>query len=215
MNFRPRQSNAKAGPPWFRLWLVGGLFCVLTAIGLVDWWYQKHKEGRYDRMIVRVADRYGVDPALVKAVVWRESKFNPKVRGRAGEIGLMQIRSLAAQEWAQDELKRRTFDGNLFEPETNLQVGTWYLGKLLKRYARTDHSVPYALADYNAGRSNLLRWNKGRAQTNSALFVAQIGFPTTKEYVRTVLERFAKYQPTFEAEEEHSQRRVPAAATGN
>lgn len=190
----PRQANAETGWPRLITWLAGGLVFLLTAIGLIDWWYQKHKEQRFDRLILRLSQHYDVDPALVKAVVWRESKFNPKVRGRAGEIGLMQIRSLAAQEWAQAEIRRRSFEGNLFEPETNLRVGTWYLGKLLKRYARTDYPVPYALADYNAGRSNLLRWNKGPAQTNSAVFVSQIGFPGTKDYVRAVLERSAKYR---------------------
>ncbi len=170
---------------------------MLAGIGLVDWWYQLHKEHRYDSQIVRAAKRYGVDPALVKAVVWRESKFNPKVRGRAGEIGLMQIRSLAAHEWARAEARRPAFDGNLFEVETNLQVGTWYLGRLLKRYSRTDNSVPYALADYNAGRSNLLKWNKGSAQTNSTVFISQIGFPGTREYVRSILQRSAKYRGTI------------------
>jgi soluble lytic murein transglycosylase len=167
---------------------------VWASLGLLDRWYEKHKEQRYDSLILQTARRYHVDPALVKAVVWRESKFNPKVRGRVGEIGLMQIGPLAAQEWAQAESRRSAFEGNLFEPETNLRAGTWYLGKLIKRYARTDHPVPYALADYNAGRSNLLRWNKGAAETNSTLFIAQIGFPTTKEYVRAVLERSELYR---------------------
>jgi soluble lytic murein transglycosylase len=162
-------------------------------LGLVDWFYERHKERRYDSAILHFSDRYGVDPALVKAVVWRESKFNPKVRGRAGEIGLMQIRSLAAQEWAQAETKR-PFEGNLFQPDVNLQVGTWYLAKLVRRYAQTDHAKAYALADYNAGRSNVLRWNRGAAATNSAAFLEQITFPGTQEYIRTVLLRAGKYE---------------------
>lgn len=192
-----QQPRTKAGWARWQIGLVCGVILVWTSFGLLDRWYERRKEQRYDSLILQTARRYQVDPALVKAVVWRESKFNPKVRGRAGEIGLMQIGPLAAQEWAQAETGRAVFDGNLFEPETNLRVGTWYLGKLLKRYARTDHPVPYALADYNAGRSNLLRWNKGPAQTNSALFIAQIGFPSTQEYVRAVLERSELYREKF------------------
>ena len=54
----------------------------------------------------------------------------------------------------------------------------------MKRYQRTDDPIPYALADYNAGRANVLRWNGGTASTNSAAFtLRQIGFPGTGQYV--------------------------------
>ena len=66
--------------------------------------------------------------------------------------------------------------------------GARYLGKLLKRYAHTDNPTVYALADYNAGRTHVLRWNKGAA-TNSAAFLAQIDYPGTQHYVRSILER--------------------------
>src|SRR5689334_15337979 len=84
------------------VWMIVIGLLVLT--GLVEWWLQRRKESRYDEQILRVAQLYAIDPALVKAVVWRESRFNPRVRGRVGEIGLMQIRSLAAQEWAQAQI---------------------------------------------------------------------------------------------------------------
>ena len=176
------------------LWM---LVALLAVSGLVDWWYERDKEHRYDSQILLASSRYGVDPALIKAVVWRESRFNARARGRVGETGLMQIRALTAQEWAQADGRKRPFEGNLFEPEVNLQVGTWYLGKLLRRYARTDNPVSYALADYNAGRNNVLRWIKGPAETNSARFVSQITFPSTQEYVRSILRRASKYQGSF------------------
>jgi soluble lytic murein transglycosylase len=178
-----------------RLLLV--VLALFLAIGLTDWWYGREKERRYDKQILREAQRHGVDPALVKAVVWRESKFNAKARGRAGEIGLMQIGPLAAKEWAWEETRRPAFDGNLFDPGTNLQVGTWYLGKLLRRYAGTDNPAAYALADYNAGRVHVLRWNGGPAATNSAFFVTQITFPGTQNYVRSVIGQAEKYQAEF------------------
>ena len=196
MQPNPQSRMSSALLKRLALWLTIALFLVL---GLVDWWYALRKEHRYDPQILRVAERHRIEPALVKAVIWRESKFNPKVRGKAGEIGLMQIRWMAAQEWAQSERRQRTFDGNLFEPEVNLQVGTWYLSKLVRRYAKTDNPVAYALADYNAGRSNVLRWNKGAAATNSTVFVSQITFPGTQEYVRSIVRRSAKYQGHFQS----------------
>ncbi len=193
---RPSEPKPRISPKSF-VWIV---LLLLVCIGLIDWWYQRQKERRYDPQILQVSQRYGVNPALVKGVVWRESKFNPRVRGRVGEIGLMQIRTLAAQEWAQAETRNRGFDGNLFEPETNLQVGAWYLSKLLKRYSRTDNPIPYALAEYNAGRANVLRWARGPAQTNSTLFLASITFPGTQEYIRSIVRRADRHQATFRPE---------------
>jgi len=190
-----QQADGVAGR--LRRGLLGGVIVSLVLIGLVDWWYERHKEQRFDPQILAVARHYGLPPGLVKAVVWRESRFNPRARGRVGEIGLMQIRPLTAQEWAQTETRQRSFEGNLFEAATNLQVGSWYLSKLLKRYCRTDNPAAYALADYNAGRQNVLRWTKGGAETNSTLFVSQITFPGTQDYVQSILRRSRRYQAAF------------------
>jgi soluble lytic murein transglycosylase len=61
--------------------------------------------------------------------------------------------------------------------------------------------VPYALADYNAGRSYVLKWNTNSASTNSAVFIKQIGFPGTKDYVHSVIKRFKHYRPQFHQDE--------------
>ena len=154
-------------------------------------------EQSQDSLIRTAAQRYGVEPALVKAVVWRESGFRPDARGRAGEIGLMQIRYDAAAEWAGAE-RCTNFDLELcLDPRTNTLAGTFYLAKLLKRYPKTDNPVPYALADYNAGRGNVLKWNTGEGATNSAVFITQIGFPGTSNYVLSVMDRAEHYRTIF------------------
>jgi soluble lytic murein transglycosylase len=108
----------------------------------------------------------------------------------------MQIKPIVGNEWAQDE-REKFADNDLFDAGANTRIGAWYLQKLLKRYRNTDNPLPYALADYNAGRKNLLKWNKGIASTNSAAFIEAIGYPSTKHYVRTVMERCADYEPVF------------------
>jgi soluble lytic murein transglycosylase len=90
---------------------------------------------------------------------------------------------------------------HLFDPGTNTLAGTWYLARLLRRYARTDDPLPYALADYNAGRGHVLRWNKGVAETNAAAFVEQIGFPGTRKYVENVVRRRDEYRSDFSKRE--------------
>lgn len=163
---------------------------------LLYWWHDK-TEKKYDREILGAALRYGLDPALVKAVVWRESKFNPSVRGKAGEIGLMQVCAPAAGEWAEAEKLRFFSHSEIFDPRKNLRAGSWYLAKLMKRYKKTDNPVPYALADYNAGRGNVLRWLKGAAETNSKAFLASMDYPGTRNYAVAIMKRQSLYKKEF------------------
>lgn len=179
-----------------RLW---GLLVLLgaAAVPLGWWWRQRRLEHSQDRPIHAAARRYGVDPALVKAVVWKESWFNPKARGRAGELGLMQLMDPAAQEWAETEHCYPLPEPRLLDPATNTLAGTWYLRKMLQRYRLTDNPLPYALADYNAGRANVLKWTQGAAATNSDAFLEQINFPGTKNYILSIQKRRERYRRDF------------------
>ena len=177
------------------LWVLLALFAADLAVGV--WWFWRKKENRYDAAILNAARRYQVDPALVKAVVWRESAFQASAKGAAGEAGLMQIRNLAGQEWAQAERMAAFSIDLLYDPRTNTMAGAWYLSHLLKRYRQTDCPPAYALADYNAGRTHVLRWNKGEARTNSVQFLAQMDYPGTREYIRAVLDRHSHYRATW------------------
>jgi len=169
------------------------LLLVILALGLY-WGFMYWREHRFDAVIAAAAQRYQLEPALVKAVVWQESRFNPNDRGGAGELGLMQVREDAALEWASAEHIAGFEHAACLDPATNTLAGTWYLKKILLRYKQADNPLPYALADYNAGRGNVLKWRTGSATTNSAAFMNQIGFPGTKAYVQAVLKRYERYK---------------------
>ena len=155
------------------------------------------REHSQDAVILAAAAQHKVPPALVKAVVWRESRFNPKARGRSGEFGLMQIMPDTIHDWAAAERIQLFMNSQLLDPTKNTQCGAWYLGRLLHRYRRTDNPLPYALAAYNAGPGNVAKWATGIASTNSAAFIQQIGFPGTRAYVKAVSKRFDHYKKTF------------------
>lgn len=185
--------------PLFLIGLALGIICLLGAFGWARWW--RHRpEVRYDRYILAAAERYHIDPALVKAVIWRESRFHARARGGAGEIGLMQVNKLAAQEWADASQLKFFHHHQLFDPEKNIMAGSWYLAKLLRRYPQTDNPIPYALADYNAGRSNVLKWLKGDAARVSRQFMLQIEFPGTRDYVYAILKKYNYYKTRFPGE---------------
>ena len=187
------RGRGRPRPKWLPIIV---LILVVDAVG--GWLYYRYRrEHSQDAVIHAAAARYGVDAALVKAVVWRESRFHPEVRGKAGEIGLMQIREPAAREWAEAERIAGFQHEHIRDPGSNTLAGAWYLAKLLRRYPQADDPVPYALADYNAGRGNVLRWNQGAAATNSQQFLAQMTFPGTRRYIETVAERRARYRDEF------------------
>lgn len=177
---------------WRRIVLVLLALCIGGIVAYL--WCIIHQANQFEPQIDAAAKRYHVDAQLIKAVIWRETRFHPDRRGRAGEIGLMQIQEAAALSWAEAEHVTNFSHEDCFDPGTNVLAGTFYLGKLLKRYAHTDNPLPFALADYNAGRGHLLKWNSGAGATNSAVFINQIGFPTTKAYVKSVMRRYALYK---------------------
>lgn len=152
------------------------------------------RERSQDPAIFAAALRYNVHPALIKAVVWRESRFDSQARGTSGEIGLMQIREPTARDWAAAEKNRLFTHFQLFDPVKNTQCGSWYLRRLLNRYRQTDNPLAYALAAYNAGPAHVNRWCQGAGVSNSAVMLQQMDFPGTRHYVAAVSDRFAHYQ---------------------
>jgi len=180
-----------------RRWL-GFLILLLAGVMAWLWWLEERREHLYDDMIRAAAQRHKLPPALVKAVVWRESGFDAAAVGRAGEIGLMQLMDFTAQEWADSQRLTNFVHEFMFDPRTNTLAGSYYLAKVLKRYPHTDNPFAYALADYNAGRSRVLKWMKGEAVTNSAAFLTQIDIPSTRHYVETTLERYDRYRARFQ-----------------
>jgi soluble lytic murein transglycosylase len=127
-------------------------------------------------------------------VIWQESRFDQFARGKAGEIGMMQIMEETAFEWADAERLKDFKHEELWNASKNIHAGTFYLAKVMKRYTNTDNALPYALADYNAGRSHVLRWNKGAAATNSEAFLAKMDYPGTRKYALSVIKQYRHYQ---------------------
>lgn len=199
---------------------IGAFLFLLGALALGWWlwrssdpWYDANellyfrRFHRYDTLIAEAARHQGVDPNLVKAVIWRESRFRPDKEGSAGERGLMQITGAAASEWAKSERGGALLPQDLFDPRTNIQAGTWLLGRALRRWQEqgTDNPVPFALAEYNAGQSRVRRWVAGAGdrdrdpqrpgnQISGGDLEERIGFPGTKQYVADVQQRAEFYR---------------------
>jgi soluble lytic murein transglycosylase len=144
---------------------------------------------RYDTLLLRVGRTHGVDPSLLSAVIWKESRFDASAVGTKEEVGLMQLTEGAATEWALAERKAKPSRTDLFDPALNVEVGAWYLARAIRRWTpRVDDPLPYALAEYNAGRTAAERW--AVTAPTAAEFTERITYPTTRRYVQDILARY-------------------------
>ncbi len=160
-------------------------------------WLNREAFSRFDPLIVEAARKHRFEPALIKALVWRESKFHPDKIGTSGERGLMQVGEAAARDWAKAEKIETFVPTDLFDPKVNLDVGVWYLAKAAERWKEKDDPIPFLLAEYNAGRKRVDRWihATGRAErTQAADLLAVIDFPTTRKYIDDIVARKRFYQ---------------------
>ncbi len=151
---------------------VGFLYVEETKPG----WYGKVRYPlAYEHVIVGHARNYDLDAALLAALIYRESKFDPEARSRSGAIGLMQLLPDTAKGIALHTGGARFRVEDLYDTEINVRYGSFYLRRLLRKYDDTG----LALAAYNAGQANVDRWlAEGQ----------EIRFPETREYVEEVLE---------------------------
>ena len=184
---RPTKTLAR----WSR-WLAGALLLgVLIALVVVyvRWVY---REQRWNQLIEQIAPRYGVDKFLIKAVMRQESGFDPFAYSRKGAIGLMQVMPPTGADWARAVGRVDFSTAALWVPENNIEAGAWYLARGLNywRGQGVDDPLPFALAEYNAGRGNVVRWRAGTA----AEFMERVSNPRVRHYVERVLDYYEYYR---------------------
>ena len=151
-------------------------------------------EKEYDVIIARHAAENGLEPELLKAVIWRESRFRKEQIGSKGELGLMQLMRPAIEDWARKKKRDVPSDSDVMEPELNIEIGAWYLGWCGKRFQeRTHDGEVLRLAIYNAGYGRV-RDNWLPKDPNVPMTLQDIRFPTTRDYIKQIVERAQYYR---------------------
>jgi soluble lytic murein transglycosylase len=149
-----------------------------------DWYTRMRYPLEYEHIVRGHATNYELDPALLAAVIYRESKFNVGALSPSGAIGLMQLLPDTAKGIAVHTGGSRFRVRDLYDPEINIRYGSFYLRRLLVKYG----DERSALAAYNAGQTNVDRWlEEGQG----------IQFPETREYVDEVLEARGVYADAY------------------
>jgi soluble lytic murein transglycosylase len=172
---------------------LGALALVVAAFGLYVYeteprWYERVRYPlRYEQIVVGHAENYGLEPQLVAAVIYQESKFDPNAESDSGAVGLMQLLPSTGQGIADRTGGDAWTPADLHNPELNIRYGSWYLRHLLDKYGDEE----LALAAYNAGQTNVDRW---RAEGGG------IQFAETRHYVQRVQELKQTYADAYAEE---------------
>ncbi|HEX2044973.1 MAG TPA: lytic transglycosylase domain-containing protein [Gaiellaceae bacterium] len=164
-----------------RVVLAGVVLLAALAAGLVyveetqpSWYARLRYPLDYEHIVRGHAENYDLDAALLAAVIFRESKFDPQARSSEGALGLMQLLPDTARGIALYTGGSRFRVDDLLDPEINVRYGSFYLRRLLRKY----EDERLALAAYNAGQANVDGW---LAEGGG------IRFSETREYVDDVL----------------------------
>jgi soluble lytic murein transglycosylase len=141
---------------------------------------------KYEDTIRQVSAEYDLEPTLVAAVVYTESRFRPDVESHRGAYGLMQLLPGTAH-FIQ---KKSGIEGDYRDPETNLRIGAWYLGYLDDRYLGNERLM---LAAYNSGEGRVDSW-----VSQEGFDVGEdIPYKETRHYIENVLEAQQTYEELY------------------
>lgn len=137
----------------------------------------------HDAVIRREAARNNIDPAWVAAEIRAESIFNPKARSGANALGLMQVLPATGASVARRIGEPWGGAASLYQPETNIVLGTAYLRQMMDEYGGKPY---FAIAGYNAGPTPLQRWQSQRPGMDADFWIETISYKETREYVARV-----------------------------
>lgn len=148
----------------------------------------------YKELIEKYSAEYKLDPYFVAAIIHTESGFDPDAVSKVGAIGLMQIMPETG-EWIAGKLKKENFKTDaLYDPETNIEMGCWYLNFLQERF----DSLPVMMAAYNAGHNKVKEWLADLQYSQDGKTLTSIPYEQTDNYVKKVTKAYEKYKEYFE-----------------
>ncbi len=158
-----------------------------------DFWLLAYPQG-YWESVLSYSRKYGQDPYFVAAIIREESQFHSEALSPAGARGVMQVMP-STGEWAAQAIRLRGFDRNkLFDSETAINIGTWYISHLMKRFKG---DALFVSAAYNAGPEAVLSWLGKNGHVDRDEFVESIPFSETRGYVKKVLRNYSEYRRIY------------------
>jgi soluble lytic murein transglycosylase len=186
-----------------RLTLLAGVAALAAVAGALIWplAHEAVREIalplRHEDIIRQQARAKDLDPALIAAVIYAESKFRDGQVSSAGAQGLMQLTPATAKYIARLSGGTRFHVRDLGTAQVNISYGAYYLRYLLDRYGG---NRAFALAAYNAGEGNVDRWISAARERDEGLTIDAIPFGETRAYVKRVIDAQRQYRSNYAGE---------------
>lgn len=171
--------------------------CIVLLIDNSSSFIKRMYPVKYKEYVQQYAAANRLDPYLVFAVIKAESSFNPKAISHRGAKGLMQLTD-ATGTWGAEKLGITDFDPQaLYDPETNIRIGCWYLGWLMDAF---NGNMQLVTAAYNAGNGNVRMWLQDKRYSSDGQFLDHIPFGETERFVKRVKNNREMYRRLYTAD---------------
>lgn len=187
-------KQKKRGILWLAALALVMVMAVLTVGKATEFAYTTAYPLKYSEYVERYAEKYDVDQNLVYAVIRNESSFNPNAVSSVDARGLMQLME-DTFNWAKSRMEEpsdATY-ADVFDPEVNIQYGTYVLKLLLDEF----DSEETAVAAYHAGWGNVKNWLEQPEHSAGTVDVEKIPFDNTKTYVKRVIKTKDMYEQLY------------------
>ncbi len=156
--------------------------------GAAFWWKHAYPLA-YGKLVEKWRDLGGNPPYYLYSIMRKESGFNPNTHSYADAQGLLQMIPATTKRVAQELTVPYTED-LLFDPAKNIQLGSWYIGRLHSKFKQ---QIPFAAASYNAGPRAMMDWMNKSKKVEADVFVELISYNQARNYARRVTETYARY----------------------
>lgn len=162
--------------------------CLILAINykiILKNFYPQH----YKKYVYMYSKEYNLDPNLIFSFIKVESKFNPYAMSKRNAIGLMQITPKTGKYIASLLGEKNYSEEKLFEAQTNIKFGCYYISKLYKDF---NGNMDCVIAAYNGGEGNVRKWV--RSSPDNVLNIDEIPFSETRNYVIKIKTNYKMYR---------------------
>lgn len=175
--------------------LLAIIFVLIRVVRVQDIILKKVYPTQYLEYVEQYSTENELDKYMIYAIIKAESNFKPNVKSQSDAIGLMQLLEETANERANVIDEQNITEQDLYDPETNIKLGTSYYAYLLKHY---NGNNVLALTAYNAGMGNVDSWIKGGIIKSDGSDIENIPYKETNNYVRKILRDYQMYLKLYE-----------------
>jgi soluble lytic murein transglycosylase len=149
---------------------------------------------KYEETVTKYSEEYELDPLMIYSIIKVESSFDENAESNKGARGLMQI-TPSTGEWIAEKLKIEEFHSDdLFIPEINIMMGTWYFNYLAEKF---DNDISLVIAAYNAGPGKVQNWLKDKETSENGQDLNNIPYKETENYIKKFDNTYEQYKELY------------------